>query len=169
MYYKISKTTPLGKKLIAFHERVLQCRKEENKWIAKMNKKYSNKLLMHSGYITGNILGIMFPSCPGGWCLAKSGYPGFFRPKKLSKNRKVIEQMKSFTKIKKEELNNIFGLRSKRYGDKYFSSVRIHSNASFYIVAVPVYIDDWNPPTDMQEILTSEYKDLTRQRVLQTQ
>jgi hypothetical protein len=168
MYYQIKKNSPLGKLITELQERVKASRMMTNKWTLKQNDNFSSKGMIEGGYLAGKILGIHFKECPDGWCLAKTGYTGFFRPKKLSKNKKIIAQMESFPIISKEELNQLFGLKSKLYGDKYFRAVTLKGNTDSYFVTVPVYVDDWTPPTDMNEILVSKYLQLTQQKQTQS-
>lgn len=169
MYFTIEKTSPLGKKIKALWDRVTASRKASTKWIGEQNNKYSTKSLHKSGSLAGNIIGIEFEKRPKDWCLAKHNFPGFYRPMSTTKNKRIIAEMKSFEIVEEEELNNLLGLQSKKYGANYFKCVRFHENAKVYVIAVPIYVDDWNPPHDMKEIPSPEYRELTQKRALQTQ
>lgn len=168
MYYEITKTSTLGKKIIELHEHIKNVHTKCQEWVMKNNNGHSPLYTSSPNYIVGGVDAITFEKVPKGWTQLNYHFPDYYYPeKRLKANEKIIKEMEKLPSVTKKDFVELFGLQQKTYGSKYFRCVGMKSTSEAFLVTVPVFVDDWTPPADMKRIRASRYLELMQVKQLQ--
>ena len=166
MHYKAVKGTETFKKLKELEERIIFVDKKAQEFVRIIG---GDKFCHDRNNLAGGVIAVEFTdfnkSPIEGWKKVGKGYQQLYYPK--ASNKKALELLNSLPIIDNDELNKIVGFKapqtySSSEGLCWISRVAINFGEEAMLISVPMECK-YTPPTDLCEILESEYLAIKKQ------
>lgn len=159
MGYYLVKNQEVKNKLLDWHNRLLEVRKEACDLVMTIKDASELYYERHLGTRIGGVYGVVFPPkcAPRGWSKNKNG-SYFPHPKN---NKESYAKFNALPSIDKQELNDALLYKIYKSADQSQMSLwpgMSMLNGEFYI-EVPDYVDgQWIVPHDVVEITSGQYR-----------
>lgn len=160
MKFKILKGTKTFHKLKDLKAKMQKC----NIQAADLSKELGGSTdgtYLGKGYdcISGGLSGIKMETKPNGWKNASKKYEGFYIPKINKANQELLDRIEALETVKYEDLNAVVGFEMQARGMRWFNCPGVHWTKEYVLLDVQNECE-FNPNSDMIEILESEYMKL---------
>ncbi len=160
MKYKVSLTSPLGKKLLELKKRMLDVSKQADKLAKQLKgKKYCRGM---SG-VAGGISAIEFDEKPVGWKKVGAKWQSLYMPKRNQKE--LWNKINALPIIEHDEVNKILAFKRQSYANKqgmYFVNCPgVLWRKSCILIEVQEELK-YKPVAGMKEITVSEFNKLDK-------
>jgi len=154
MYFKVEKGTETFKKIDEMMDKFVDYNKQAHKFVEELG--YDAFGTSHRG-VAGGISCINASEKPDGYKQVGKPYQCLYYPK--ANNKKLLEQMAKLPILTYDEYNETIGFKEQFTGLAHHRAFGLITTDDMYLIEVD---DDceYEPKSDMVELLGSEYKKL---------
>lgn len=160
MKYKVSNTSPLGKKLLALQKKMSAAIKESDKLVKELKGK---KYCRARNVVTGGISAIEFDEKPQGWKVVGDKWQSLYMPKRNQKE--LWDKINALPVIEDDELNTLLSFKKQTYASRggmyYVNTPGVLFRKSCILIEVQEELK-YKPVAGMKEITVSEFNKLAK-------